>query len=105
MNRMKALSLLSECNGRDIWSIEYCRQRQVPAAWIAELRDCFESGFRTDRQTIYYDEQVVNQYEGVRDLDLAYKLAAEVGVDVQRATATSLGAEAEVQALKEAVDE
>lgn len=105
MNRMKALSLLSECTGRDIWSVEYCRQRQVPEAWIAELQDCFESGFRSDRQTIYHAERVLNQYEGVRDVDLAYKLAAEVGVDVQRATATSLGAEAEVRALQEAVDE
>ena len=105
MNRLKALALLSECTGRDIWSVAYCRERQVPEAWIAELTDCFESGFRSDRQTIYHEEQVVNQYEGIHDRDLACKLADSVGVDVQRAIATALGPEAEVRALQEAVDE
>ncbi len=105
MDRMRALSLLAECTGRDIWSVEYCRERRVPEAWLEELKDCFESGFHTDRQTIYHEGQLVNQYEGVRDVDLAYRLAAAVGVDVQRATSTALGAEAEVRALKEAVDE
>ena len=105
MNRIKALALLSECTGRDIWSLEYCRERRVPEEWIAELTDCFESGFRSDRQTIYHEERVVNQYEGIHDRDLAMKLAAVIGVDVQGAIATALGPEAEVRAVKEAVDE
>ena len=105
MERIRALALLAECCGRDIWSIEYCRKRRVPEAWLLELKDCFESGFASDRQTIYHEGEVVNQFEGVRDLDLAYRLAAEVGVDVKRATVSALGPEAEVRALQEAVDE
>jgi hypothetical protein len=105
IDRLRALRLLAECTGRDIWSLEYCRERRVPEAWLVELKDCFESGFETDRQTIYHLGEVVNQFEGVRDLDLAYKLAAAVGVDVKRATYSALGATAEVAALKEAVDE
>lgn len=105
LDRLRALTLLSECTGRDIWSIEHCRSRRVPEPWIDELKDCFETGFRTDRQTIYHEGQRVHQYEGVRDLDLAAKLAAHVGVDVERVTACTLGPETFVRALKEAVDE
>ena len=102
---MKALSLLAECRGDEIWSIAYCAKRGVPNVWVEELADCFESGFRFDRDTIYENEQVVNQYEGVHDLQLAYKLAEYLGIDVARVTSTSLNREAEVRALKEAVDE
>lgn len=102
---MRALSLLAECTGREIWSVEHCRLRRVPEPWIEQFKDCFESGFRTDRQTIYHEGHVVPQYEGVRDLDLAVRLAETLGIDVQRVTATSLGPEAIVRALKEAVDE
>ena len=105
LDRLRALALLAECTGRDIWSLEHCRLRRVPEAWIDELKDCYESGFRSNKQTIYHEGQVVNQYEGVRDLDLATKLAAHVGVDVERVTATALGPETFVRALKEAVDE
>ena len=105
LNRLKALTLLSECTGEEIWSVAYCEQSGVPAPWIEELTDCFESGFRFDRDTIYENNQVVNQYEGIHDLRLAYKLAEYIGVNIARATASALGRRAEVQALKEAVDE
>ena len=39
------------------------------------------------------------------DLLLAYKLAEYLGVDTARVTATTLSRSAQVQALKEAVDE
>ena len=105
LTRLQALVLLAECTGRDIWSLGHCRHRGVPEAWIAELHDAFESGFQHDRQTIYDDGRVVNQYAGVHDLELAKKLAAFLGIDVERATSTALTAEAQVQALREAVDE
>ncbi len=73
--RLTALALLSECTGRDIWSVAYCQTKRIPQDWIEELVDCFESGFRTDRQTIYHQDQVVGQFEGVRDVDLARKLS------------------------------
>ena len=105
ITRIRALTLLSECDGYDIWSVEYCQSRRVPQAWIEELTDCFESGFRNYRQTIHHAGQVVNQYEGVRDVDLAYKLAEFLGLDSQRIAGLSLGPQAEVAALKEAIDE
>ena len=104
LTRMKALVLLGECIGDEIWPIELCERKGLPRDWIDELSNAFESGFRTDRQTIYYEGKVVNQYHGVSDRDLAYKLAEFLGVDTSRAK-NSLGRIAEVQSLKEAVDE
>ena len=97
--------LLSECNGRDIWPIDLCREKGIPETWIEELADCFESGFQSDRQTIYKEDQIVNQFHGVHDLHLAYKLGDYLGVDVRQVTASALGRTAEVQAIKEAVEE
>lgn len=81
-NRLTALMLLSECTGDDIWSPDFCRQRGVPAEWLELLSDTYESGFVRDSQTIYVDNQITNQYHGVRDVDLALKLGEYLGVDV-----------------------
>ena len=105
LNPLKANILLEKCTGREIWSLELCRQEGIPESWIEELQQCYESGFRSDRQTIYENDRVVNQYEGLRDLDIAYKLAAYLGVDVELAVQNVLSPEAEVRALKEAVEE
>ena len=109
MNRLKARILLDECTGRDIWSIDYCLSRGIPRDWISALMDCFESGFTKDREKIYHDEgqgaRVVNQYEGIRDIDLACKLAEFLGVEVPHVIALAPTPEAEVAALKEAADE
>lgn len=104
-NETIALQLLNLCRGDEIWSPEYCREHHVPEQWIAELSDCFESGFRSNRQTIYVEGRLTNQYYGVRDRDLAFRLAEYLGVDSGRVTASALGPEAEVRALKEAVEE
>lgn len=105
LSRIKARILLSECRGDEIWSLETCRQHGVPQAWIEELADTFESGFRSDRDTIYEDGKLTNQYHGVQDVMLAHKLANFLGVDAERVTALCLGRTAEVRALQEAVDE
>ena len=105
LSRLKARMLLSECRGDEIWAPDTCRQKGVPEAWIEELTDTFESGFRTERETIYEQGRVTNQYNGVRDLHLAHKLAEFLGVDAKRVTEFALGREAEVRALQEAVDE
>ena len=102
---MKALSLLAACRGDEIWPVDHCREQGVPETWIEELADCYESGFRLNSQTIYYEEKAVSQYHGVTDRDLAYKLSEFLGVDTQRATRSALGRIAEVNALKEAIDE
>jgi hypothetical protein len=101
--RHRALALLSECCGDDIWSVEHCRRRGVPELWIEQLADAFESSYRVDSQTIYVDDQPTNQYHGVRDVDLAIRLAQSMGLDVDRVTATALGRRGIVQAIKEAV--
>ncbi len=103
--RLTALALLHECTGRDIWSVAYCEAKRIPPAWIEELADCFESGFCLDRQTIYAEDRVVNQYEGIRDIDLARKLAEVLGIDVDYVTSSAFSPEAQVRALREAVDE
>ena len=105
LTRLKARMLLDECVGDEIWSADLCRQKQIPGDWIDEMADCYESGFRTDRETIYHEARHVNQYHGIRDRDLAFKLAEFLGVETQRATELALGLRAEVAALKEAADE
>lgn len=105
MNRLRALSLLSECTGVDIWPVDYCRQRGVPEEWIEELADAFESGYQRDRDTIYYQDRPVNQFHGVLDFDLAIRLGLALGIDVEQVTATALTRPATVQAIKEAVEE
>ncbi len=97
--------LLLKCVGNEIWNEQTCRSAGVPESWIEELTDNFESGFDTNRNTIYEDEQMVNQYRGVLDLHLAYKLAEYLGIDWQRATAAALSREAEVAAIKAELDE
>ena len=97
--------LLLKCTGVEIWDHETCRQAGIPDNWIQELSDCFESGFERDRQTIYVKGRVVNQYQGVQDLHLAYKLAEYLGIDWQRATSHLLDREAVVAALQAELDE
>jgi len=58
------------------------------------MKDRFESGFDADRNSIYVDGKLVNQYEGVSDLHLAYKLAEYLGIDWQRATAHAISVQA-----------
>ena len=103
--RHRALALLSECSGDDLWSVQHCQARGVPQQWIDELADAYESGFRSDSQTIYVDDQPTNQYHGIRDVDLALRLAKSMGMDVDRITATAISRRAVVQAIKDAVME
>lgn len=105
MDEIKAQLLLNRCVGDEIWSIEQCRNNGVPESWVLELKDAHESGFDTDRNTIYLDGQQTNQYHGVSDLKIAYKCAEFLGVDWRSATQFALGRIAEVRVLKEAVEE
>lgn len=105
LNRIKALALLTECRGDEIWSVPYCEEAGVPQPWIEQLSDAFESGFKFDRDTIYVGGEVVNQYYGVSDRDIAFKLAEFLGLDPYEATAMALGRTAEVRAIKEAIAE
>ena len=103
--RHRALALLSQCTGDEIWSVETCRRAGVPESWVEELAEAYESGYRTYSQTIYDAGGMTNQYHGVRDLDLAIRLARSMGMQVDRVTATALGRRGIVTAIKEAVME
>jgi hypothetical protein len=105
LTRVKARILLAECRGDEIWSLSYCESRGIPDAWVQELEDCFESGFANRRDTIFYQGNLTNQFHGVRDLDLALRLAEFLGVDTRPIVAYTLGDVATVIALKEAVEE
>ncbi len=101
--RHRLLALLAECTGDDIWSVPHCRERRVPEAWIEELADAHESGFRSNRQTIYTDRGVTNQYHGIRDVDLAIRLARSLGITVDRSAIDRFGRTRLVQEIKDAV--
>lgn len=101
--RHRALAILEECRGDEIWSLEHCQERGVPEAWVEELADTFESGFRSDSQTIYWKGNVTNQFHGVHDVKLAIRVAESMGLDIDRVTAAALGRMAIVRAIKEAV--
>lgn len=105
LSRIKALHLLSKCRGDEIWSVEVCQQEGVPDIWIEELADATESGFSTDLETLYTDEGMVNQFHGVQDLKLAIKLGEYLGVDTTEVTSHAFGKIAQVNAIKEAVEE
>lgn len=103
--RHRALALLAKCTGDEIWSLDTCRAEGVPPNWVEELADTFESGFQTDRQTIYVEGAITNQYHGVRDVDLAIRIGRSIGLDIGRITATTIGRRSIVQAITDAVME
>ena len=103
--RHRALAILAECHGDELWSEEYCRTRGVPETWVREFADAYESGFRSDSQTIYVGDRPTNQYRGVRDVDLAVRVAQSMGMDVDRITSAALTRQGVVQAIKQAVME
>ena len=105
ISRLRALMLLEECTGVDIWPVEYCQQRGVPQAWITELADALESSFDRDRDTIYFDQRPVNQFHGVPDLELAKRLGTLLGIDVERVTANAFSKQAIVKAIQDAAEE
>ena len=105
MNRNHALLLLSECTGDDIWSVEYCMQRSVPQAWIRKLQDAYESGFDCLDSQIFFRGQVVNQFEGVRDVDLACLIAQRLNLDVQRIVQCYSTRSGIVRAIREELEE
>jgi hypothetical protein len=75
----------------------------VPETWIDDLADAFESGYCEDRDTIYVGASATNQYHGIRDLDLALRLAETLGLPVDRVTANVMGRRAIVRAIKESL--
>ncbi len=83
-NYFQWMDWLAECDGDSIWSREYCLQRGLPEHLVDALEDGLESGFRSDDQVIYVDDQPVNQYEGIRDVDLALWIGKQCKVDTKK---------------------
>lgn len=103
--RHRALAILDECTGEHIWSPEHCQLRGVPAQWMQRLSDAYESGFSDDSQTIYTDRGLINQYHGVRDVDLAVQAGRALGVDVDRILSRYPSRVSIVAAIKQAVSD
>lgn len=77
----------------------------MPADWITELRDVYESGFQSASQMIYFAEKLVNQFEGVRDVDLACRIAAALGMNVAKIVSASVSRSDCVNKIKESLEE
>jgi len=105
LTQLKALMLLDKCRGDEIWPVDVCRQEGVPENWIDELADATESGFQTDLDTLYVEEKAVNQFHGVQDLRLAYRLGEFLGVDTSQIKFQAFGRIAQVNAIREAIEE
>ena len=77
----------------------------MPVDWITELRDVYESGFQSPSQMIYFAEKLVNQFEGVRDVDLACRIAAALGMNVAKIVSSSVSRSDSVSKIKESLEE
>ncbi len=105
MNELTALKLLSECTGDDIWSLQHCRERRVPQDWLDELADCFESNPQIDSETIYYRESATNQFEGIRDVDLARRIATFLRIELADLEQRALNRQHLVRLIQESAEE
>lgn len=69
------------------------------------MADAFESGFDDHRQTIFVGDQIVGHYHGIRDVDLARRIAAEIGLNVAEIESRSISRSHLVQNIHEAIEE
>jgi hypothetical protein len=99
------LDILSECHGDDLWPLDYCRARRIPEDWIQELQDVHESGFQSDSETIYYQGGIISQFEGIRDVDIACKIAAKWPLPIAQLAESAWSRADLVNKIKEAIEE
>jgi hypothetical protein len=104
-DRFSAELLLTRCRGDEVWSREHAREMGVPESWIAELSDCYESGFDHNQNTLYTDQGLVNQYHGISDLMVAYRAAEYLGINTSRIRSQPLSRRGQVDQLKAELDE
>ena len=105
VDRLKLYDWLAECTGETIWSREYCQRRGLPVSLIDRLVDATESGFEREDQTVYYEGRLVNQFEGIRDVDLALWIAGQLGVSTTSILESCPDRRSVVRAIQEAVEE
>ncbi len=99
------LQWLDSCTGDDVWSIEHCRSVGIPDSWIRSLREVYESGFKSDKETLYYEGKRIHQYEGILDADLAARIGEQFGIDVVRIQSDSFSRSDFVRRIREAIEE
>ena len=104
-SRQQLLNWLSECTGETIWSVVDARDRGIPDHWIETMADAFESNPTHDRDTIYVGDRVVGQYHGIRDVDLARRIAAEIGLPITEIESRSLSRSHLVRNIHDAIEE
>ena len=102
---LQLLDWLSECDGDSIWGRDYCQQRGIPDYLIDALEDAHESGFAEANNSITYQHQRVNQFEGVKDVDLAIWIGKQLNVNVSRILSMHASRSAIVKAIKEEYEE
>jgi len=110
MRMDRALTLLAQCTGDDLWSVDHCRAAGVPQEWIDSMADAFETSYQRDSDTIYVadttrGQRVVHQYHGIRDVDLAVRIGRLLGVPVDSLAEVQPTRVSLVRAIKEAVME
>lgn len=105
MNRSNLLNWLAECTGDDVWSIDYCKKSGIPESWIRDLSEIYESGFKTSNEVLYHEGKRIHQYKGIRDSDLAMRIALQLGYPVDAIERAALSHSDLVRRIKEAVEE
>ena len=105
ISRNLALHLLSQCDGDEIWSCDYCRSQRVPEDWITQLRDIYESDFSDPGSTIFEEGRRLSQYEGIRSVDIAVSVAECLGIQVDPWVLSNNHRALIVEWIKERVEE
>ncbi len=105
INRSTLLYWLAECTGDDVWSIEYCKKSGIPDSWIRDLSEIYESGFKTSKEILYHKGNRIHQYQGIRDCDLARRIAQQLGYSVEAIERTALSQSDLVRRIKETIEE
>lgn len=70
-----------------------------------DLREIYESGFKTDQETLYYEGRRINQFEGILDSDLAARIGQQFGIDTKRLADRAYSRPDFVRRIKEEIEE
>lgn len=103
--RIHALRLISLCNPDDIWSIDDCTKSRVPTDWIDAFRETYESNFEDPSSTIQQDGRKLNQYHGVRAIDIAVQAAVGLGLRLDPSVLASNHRGLILQSIRENIEE
>lgn len=103
--RIYALRLISLCKADDIWSIDDCTNSRVPIDWINAFRETYESNFEDPSSTIEQEGRKLNQYHGVRAIDIAVQAAISLGLRLDPSVLASNHRGLILQSIRENIEE